>query len=137
MSNIKVEFKNKARILAVMKSAPNDLAKAIQKALEQAGGETVGKVKQVIYTGRNMWKAPVDTGKMVQNINISEKTPLKIVITPAMGITPYALFVHQGTGRMKARPYFEITKATEQKNIQSFFSRTLDNFVKDLARRMG
>ena len=137
MSNISIQLLNKARVMSAFKNSPKDLAKAIQLALAQAGGETVRKVKTIIATGRNMYKAPVDTGMMMKNIHISEKSPLRVVIEPSMSVTPYAVFVHQGTKRMKPRPFFEITRDTEQKNIQAFFSRTLDNFVKELARKIG
>jgi hypothetical protein len=84
-----------------------------------------------------MYKAPVDTGSMMRGIQLSEKAPLKVVITPNMSATPYAMAVHQGTRKMRERPFLEITKNVEGKNIQSFFQRTIDNFVKELARKIG
>lgn len=132
-----IELKNKYKLLAAFNNAPRDLAEAIQAALGKTAGETLGKVKLIIATGRGMWKPPLRTGMMMQNIHISEQAPLKIVIRPNMSITPYAGYVHQGTPQMKARPFFRITKETEQKNIQDFFSRALDNFIKELARKLG
>ena len=137
MSNIKIELLNKKRIIKAFQDAPNDLAKAIQTALEQTGGETVRKAKQIVTSGSGMWKAPVDTGKMRQGIYISEKTPLRVVIQPNLSITPYAQFVHEGTRKMKARPFMTITKEQEGKNIASFFQRTLNNFVNELSRKIG
>lgn len=84
-----------------------------------------------------MWKSPLDTGTMMRNVQIVEKSPLRVVISPSNTITPYAKFVHEGTSRMQARPFLEITKQTEEKNIQSFFHRTLEGFVRALARKIG
>jgi len=135
MSNISISLKHEKRILGAFRASPGDLAKAIQKALEQTGGETVGKVKQVIASGTGMWKAPVDTGTMMRNISIVEKTPVKVVISPNMTITPYAYHVHESGKR--PRPFLDITAKTEAKNIQSFFQRTLERFASDLARKIG
>lgn len=137
MSNLQITIRNQGRITKAFKDAPRELAKVIQKALEQTGGETVGKVKQVIASGTGMYKAPVDTGTMMRNISIIEKTPIKIVISPNMSVTPYAKYIHEGTQNMQGRPFLEITKDLEGKNIQSFFQRTLTNFVNDLARKIG
>lgn len=137
MSSISISLLNKNRVLGAFNVAPRDLARAIQKAVEQTGGETLGKVKQIITTGQGMWKAPVDTGAMRSNIRITQKMPLKVVIEPNLSVTPYAAYVHEGTSSMRKRPFFEITAQSEEKRMQAFFQRTLDRFVKDLARKIG
>lgn len=137
MASLKFEFKNEARIIRAFRQAPTDFLGMVQKALEHTGGETVGKVKNVITSGTMMWKAPLDTGMMRGNISLSEKSPMKVTIAPNLTVTPYAKYVHEGTRFMTARPFLDITVETEQANIQSFFSRTINNFLNDLARRVS
>lgn len=137
MSSISISIKDEARIRRAFSNAPRELVVALQGAMEQTGGETLRKVKQVITSGTGMWKAPVDTGAMRGNISITEKVALRVVIEPNQSITPYASYVHDGTSNMTARPFLEITKQTEEKNIISFFERTLNNFVNELARKIG
>lgn len=133
MSNISITLKNQSRIVKAFRDAPNELAKAIQDALAQTGGETVGKVKQIIASGTMMWKAPVDTGTMMRNISLIEKTPTRVVIAPNLSVTPYAKYVHDGK---RPRPFLDITAQTEGKNIVAFFQRTLTNFVETLAKKI-
>jgi HK97 gp10 family phage protein len=135
MSNVELKILNEKRIISALKNSPNEFAKAIQKAVQQTGGETLGKVKNIITTGTGMWKAPVRTGAMRSNIHISETKPLRVVIETGKQ-TPYAKYVHDGTSRMRARPFMNITKKYEEKNIQEFFKRTVDSFLKDLANKI-
>jgi len=136
MSNVAITIKNGEKIERAFKNAPAELAQAIQKALDQTSGTTLGAVKRVIYTGTDMWKSPVDTGKMVGGITIAEMSPMRVVIKPNISVTPYAVFVHEGTSKMTARPFLDITVNTEGKNIADFFKRTLDMFVVELANKM-
>ena len=137
MSSLSISLKDEARIRRAFSNAPRELVVALQRAMEQTGGETLGKVKQVVTSGTGMWKAPVDTGAMRNNISITEKVPLRVVIEPNQSVTPYAKYVHEGTSNMTARPFLEITKQTQERSIRSFFERTLNNFVNDLARKIG
>lgn len=137
MSSVNIQLKNQAKIVKVFKDSPKEMARAIQRTLEQVGGEAVGKVKTNIASGTDMWKAPVDTGAMMRGISVTQKTPLRVVIEPNMTVTPYAKFVHDGTGRMKERPFFDITKKRDGKYLQGFFKRTLDKFADDLAKKIG
>ena len=110
MSSLNITLKNADRIHRAVSNAPSVFAVALQRAIEQTGGETLGKVKKVITSGTGMWKAPVDTGAMRGNISITEKVPLRVVIEPNQSITPYARYVHDGTAHMQARPFLEITQ---------------------------
>lgn len=137
MSSLSIQLKNQAKIVKAFRDSPKEMAKAIQNTLEQVGGEAVGKVKVNIASGTDMWKAPLDTGAMMRGISVTEKTPLKVVISPDMNTTPYAKYVHDGTGKMRARPFLEITKNRDGKYLEGFFQRTLDKFVDDLAKKIG
>ncbi len=133
--NIKIELKNEKRIREAFNNAPKEFGRELQKAVDKTGGYTLAKVKTVVTSGIMMWKAPVDTGTMRRHINISQKTPLSVTIAPNTTITPYAEFVHQGTRNMKARPFLEITKETEEKNIKKFFEEAVESFVNNLSRK--
>ena len=83
-----------------------------------------------------MWKPPIDTGAMRRGIHSDYINRFKrqAIIKPSIS-TPYALYVHQGTRKMKARPFFEITKKHEEKNISNFFNQALNNAVKEIVRK--
>ena len=46
----------------------------------------------------------------------------------------YALFVHEGTSKMKARPWLDSVKSDKQKDIDKLAEEMLENIVKDLAK---
>lgn len=120
--------------MRAFRDAPEIMAKNIQDALLKVGGYTVGEVKLIITAGTDMWKPPIKTGAMRRGIQITQKLPLKVVIQPS-SITPYASYVHEGTRKMRARPFFEITAKHSQKDIEKFFNIALENAVKQIASR--
>lgn len=137
MYKITLELKNQYKILAMFNQAPQGVAECIQSSMAKTAGTTVGKVKDVIRKGIGMLKAPLDTGAMMRNIHISEIAPLRIIVQPNYTVTPYAERVILGTGTNRnygARDFLAITKEMEEKNINEFFLRALENYLNNLIR---
>lgn len=124
---VRIEIKNIERIIYAFQKAPEEMGKGIQRALERVGVFVEGKTKEHITAGTDMWKAPIDTGAMRSGINTSF-TPSQAVIRPSSS-TPYAEYVHEGTKRMRARPFFEITAKNEEKRIEDMFNKELEDIV--------
>lgn len=130
---ITLKLKNEAKILQAFRNSPKDFADELQKAMQGVSVYTLGQVKSIITSGISMWKPPIDTGAMRRGIQVKEVKPLRAIIIPS-ATTPYAKFVHDGTRRMKARPFFDITVKEKQKDVQKFFQKALDNVVNKIAR---
>lgn len=129
---ISLKLKNEARILQAFRNAPQDMAKELQKAVQKTALETSGIIREkIIPGGIMMWKPPIKTGMMRRGIQVREVKPLQAIIRPSTD-TPYALFVHEGTRRMKARPFFEITAKVKGKEVQKFFEAVIANVIKKL-----
>ena len=89
---------------------------------------------------RNPWRVggsgggvPVDTG----NLFIAHETEInkfsaKLFVNNDRA--KYASYVHDGTSRMKARPWLEYSKEKNKKAIERLQDDLLKNIVKDLAR---
>jgi HK97 gp10 family phage protein len=120
---IEVSLKNSAKILRAYAKAPIDVSRAIQRGIERSGVFAEGAVKTIITAGTGMWKPPIDTGQMRQGIHATF-APGKSVVKPS-SMTPYAVYVHDGTRRMKARPFFQITKQTKEGKMQKFFEEEI------------
>ena len=133
MSRINIEIKNSDKILRAFKRSPEIMAKGLQKGILQLGAFTAGEVKRHITTGTDMWKSPIDTGIMRRLIHIVQSGELRAIIKSS-DITPYALYVHEGTRFMRARPFFEITVRRSEKQIEDFFQKRLDNIVNDITK---
>ena len=72
MSSISIEIKDEARLIRAFKEAPEKMARGIQDAILKAAVFTSGQVKEVITSGENMWKSPIDTGAMRRGIQMNQ-----------------------------------------------------------------
>lgn len=135
MAEMVIKLKNEAAILRAFNEAPRELTRGIQLAVNRAGIFLAGKVKENITSGNGMWKPPIDSGAMRQGMNASF-APLQATIRPSSG-TPYAAYVHEGTSRMRARPFFDITVESNGEEAVKFFQNEVDGILKSLARKIN
>lgn len=132
---IDIEVRNISSVLANWSRISSGLKNAIATAIQRTGLFASGKVKDTITSGTGMWKPPIDTGAMrrgIQPSSVSMFEP-KVFIRPSAA-TPYATFVHEGTKRMKARPFFTITKSIHETEIRSFFESEFKKLISSLIR---
>lgn len=134
MAILEIKIKNIDKLVKAFREAPKVMANELQSAIGKVGGFTVGEVKKHITAGTDMFKSPIDTGAMISGINVFSIGKLKVTIKPST-ITPYAKFVHEGTKRMRARPFFDITAKRSKKEIEDFFSRALDTAVNKIVNK--
>ncbi len=133
MANLSIEIKDGTRLLQAFKQAPEKMAKGIQDSVLKVAVFSSGEVKKVITTGEDMFKSPIDTGAMRRGIQMSQTGKFQAIIKPSR-ITPYALFVHEGTRFMKARPFFDITARRHKDPITRFFFNEIDAIAKKLLK---
>lgn len=133
MSEVTITIKNFDRLEKMYSNAPKKLAEAISLTLERTGLFSATRVKENITMGTNMWKPPIATGAMRRGIQVTEKQPMKIYVR-ASDMTPYSKYVHEGTFKMRARPFFTITAVKDAKKVQDFFyadlTKRLDSIFK-------
>lgn len=129
MPNISVHIEGLDTFIKGIKLAPQIFAKRLQRAIEIAGNHYLAATKQTIRNGTGMWKPPIDTGFMWNNIFLTV-TQFKAEIIP---IANYAIYVHEGTSRMRARPFLEITERNEMSKIESIFQTELEQAMKEAA----
>lgn len=128
MPELKITIKNLDEFEKAMANSPKIVGKHLSRAVQIAGNEFLAGTIQNIKSSRNMWKSPIDTGFMWNTIFI-RTTALEAVIYP---VADYAIFVHEGTNRMRARPFFEITKDTESGNIERIFENELEKAMREV-----
>lgn len=73
--------------------------------------------------------APVNTGNL-RDTHETLATPWERIIRPT---APYAMFVHEGTKKMSARPWLDYVMDITRVPIESLQIQLLDNIVNDLA----
>ena len=136
-AQISIKIKNQARILSAFKEAPSIFASEITKTMGQIGAIAESKVKGHIVMGTDMWKRPIDTWNMYGGIKYRQKDPLTVIIAPNLNSAPYAVYVHEGTRKMRARPFLDITAKREKDYIGKVMQKALDNIVNIIAKKTG
>lgn len=123
---ITIKAKGLDKVVRAFNRAPMKLKNNLSKGMGMTGAFMMGKTKEHINKGTRMWKSPVDTGQMRQGLSFTSG-PLSTTIRTSAR-TPYAGYVHDGTSRMRARPFFQITAEVEKDNLEKFIS----NIFKDI-----
>ena len=134
MAKIAIQIKNINSIIMAFNQAPQTVAKEVSLALRQIGVFATGEVKKHITQGTDMFKSPIDTGAMRRGIGVVQSGVDRIIIKPSQ-ITPYAGYVHQGTRKMRARPFFGITARRSGKEIDKFFNKAIDNAIRKIVKK--
>jgi HK97 gp10 family phage protein len=84
----------------------------------------------LLIEGQSKINSPVDTGRMRSSI-FSDIEPMKATIMPTVD---YAVYVHEGTKYMKARPFLrDAVKQKEGDMVEVFekeLGKAVDNFNK-------
>jgi len=128
MVKLEIKIKNGKQLLAKMNKYPNRMAKELQMAMAKVAVFGSGAVKGVITSGVDMWKSPIKTGQMRQGIS-AKSSGLRAEIKTSSR-TPYAIYVHEGTRRMRKRPFMSITAKRKRKDIERFFNKAIENAIK-------
>ena len=109
--------------------APRAFERGLGNALDVVANKMVGKTKQHISQGTGMYKPPVDTGAMRNNVSLkggSFGLSRTIWVNPKID---YAKYVHEGTFKMRKRPFFDITAKSEMGFMEGLFSKEIDKIV--------
>jgi len=77
---------------------------------------------------------PIDTKYLRKFASLEKIQDFKAIIFTDTDIVPYGLYVHEGTRKMKARPYYEAAKEKSQNTIKKYQENLIDNVVKALAK---
>jgi len=88
------------------------IGRAISRSIRKAG---------LLVERTSKQRSPVDTGRMRSSIR-SSFTPLTATIKPNVN---YAIFVHDGTSRMRGRPFMTEGLKDAQSDIVSVFEREI------------
>jgi len=73
---------------------------------------------------------PRDTGDLIRSIR-AEITPLKSIIAPHKN---YAIYVHDGTWKMPARPFLDIAMQRKKREVEKEFEHATGLIAQDLAK---
>jgi len=126
MPSITIKVIGLDRLQAGFKRAPRNLDKELNLAIK----------KSIFEIDKNLavnWKAggygiPVDTG-LLRGTRVQRFGNLK----GEVGTTrEYGIYVHEGTARMRRRPYLEESFKKAESKIEKHFDKAIDNVLRKI-----
>lgn len=128
MSTMNVEIKNLPQIKSALRKSPALMVKNLNIAIK----------KSILQIARkSASNSPVKTG----NLRASHFRPESFTYAPLYAkLEPspfYAIYVHDGTKFMRARPFLKDAVESENDQIQRFFIEAVDNTLNSIAKDAG
>ncbi len=126
MTNFNIEIKNLKKFKKALRNSPTIAKKELKLALTES---------VINWQRESGIRTPVDTGTLRRGV-ISmgsvrvEKT--KAIISPNV---EYALYVHEGTSKMRKRPFFQWGLDSAKSKIQKIFTKRINNVLKEIANK--
>lgn len=122
MPQVTVKIQNLAEIRRAFGQAPVLMTRNLDKAI---------RASVLLIERQSKINTPVRTG----NLRASHQTmfsPLKGVIQP---MANYAVFVHEGTRYMRARPFLRSAVESEDNQVQGQFKKAVQDTLDEIARQ--
>lgn len=114
---ITIEVKGLDELVRKFGDLPNDLMKEISDAMRKSAFLVEAKAKPL---------TPVDTGRLRASIRPDYIRPLEAAIAPH---TEYAIYVHEGTRYMKARPFMKWGVKAAEGDIKKVFEEAISKVL--------
>lgn len=115
MAIIKIQIKNLSEVSKRMREAPERVGNALGRAMAKAGFVLEAESKKAVTSGPTR---ALRTGRLRADLVVRELTPISVKVYP---IVNYAVFVHEGTYKMEARPFFEVAAHEAGPRVQEIF----------------
>ncbi len=133
---IGIKIKNLEVLQWAMKNFPQKTGKNLQEAIAKST-MLLSRTSSKIIAGKTVHAKAVDTGTLLRSITPRVKI-LKGTVSPDSGRNvplKYAKYVHEGTKRMEARPFFDQAVEDTQGKIDKFFEEALTNSLKIFSKK--
>lgn len=121
---IKVEIKNLEKITGAFSKYPEKVAPYLRNAAMESAFAVERRAKIL---------SPVDTGRMRASIATSLGIATRGLSSVVSTNVNYAIFVHEGTRRMRARPFMRQGAEAATENIQTIYEKQITLALKDIA----
>lgn len=96
---------------------PDNIQNKLAVAIKKSALDIEGEAKKV---------TPVDTGRLRASI-FTTINPMSAIVEPK---TNYAIFVHEGTNKMQARPYMLEGARAAESRIAKYFTEAIKEAIK-------
>lgn len=114
-SKVTIEVEGLDYILNKFKKFTPNLARAIQKSIYESAYLLEARAKYQLTVGENR---AIKTGRLRADTTVRTLTPTSATIGP---MVDYAVFVHEGTRYMRARPFLKAAAEISQVDVMKLF----------------
>lgn len=122
MAQVKITIKNLPQIRAAFSKSPRVMTKNLRKAIQAA---------LITVQRQSITNAPRRTGFLKASHQTRMLSNLSGYVQPT---ADYAIFVHEGTRFMRARPFLRQAVAEKEQDIDRLFANAVQDTLDEIAR---
>lgn len=126
---ISMQIKGMDKVVKRLMFAPQKLSRIIKNTIREGVGIALNESKKIITRGGYGSKRALDTGQMRSNMGMKVEGDKGIVHSSP--VTDYSVYVHEGTRKMRARPFLTATgkKLTVEKTLENILKKHVDREI--------
>jgi len=122
-TSIKITIPDRARLVGALKSVPDKIVPELRKATAAAALSIETESKKL---------SPVDTGRLRSSIATSLGVGQMGIGAIVKTNVFYAIYVHEGTRKMRARPFMQQAVSGLEQKIEKFYTESIDRALASL-----
>ena len=112
---IGIQIANITQLLRKYEDRPRDVIGAVSTAIKKSVYLLERASKEALTTG---WTRAIRTGRLRAETKVQDVQPLKGSVYSNVN---YAVYVHEGTYKMRERPYFRVAADKSRPDIKRIF----------------
>lgn len=116
---VSIEIKGLQKMADLLDKSPRVAEKEVRAALAKG---------VIVLQGAARQFTPVDTGRL----RGGHKTRVGAFEAAVYNPVDYALYVHEGTRKMRARPFYKLAAEDSKDKINSIFDKHVANIIKQI-----
>ena len=124
MISVEITVKGMDKVKEKFKIMPKRVGQAISRAIKESSFIIEKEAKTALTLGPTR---ALLTGTLRSQNVVRELSDLHATVYPLVN---YAVFVHEGTQRMKARPWMQAAAKEAKSQVQDIFQNVIDDILK-------
>jgi len=105
-------------------TAPRRVGQAISKAIKKSAFVLEAESKKALTSGPTR---ALDTGTLRSQVTVRQLSDIQATIYP---LVDYAIYIHEGTYKMRARPWFNAAAKNSIGKIKTIFDNAIKKALK-------
>jgi len=121
---ISIKIAALAALQSKILTAPRRVGQAISKAIKKSAFVLEAESKKALTSGPTR---ALDTGTLRSQVTVRQLSDIQATIYP---LVDYAIYIHEGTYKMRARPWFNAAAKNSIGKIKTIFDNAIKKALK-------